>query len=234
MPLFVSDFGPSAPRVKPEADIYYKRNQGSLKKWFDQNANKQYNSPRPVPKCPSPAAKQQYEKHRGQMNTWLDQSKNRDYNSPRPQPRCPTPAAKDQYNKHQGCMSDLLTGYPSQANTIIIHPRAVKPEAQSNANAHKGNQTKSLFTSYGRLPLSARPVPKIKPEADGNYRKNRGYTTTLFNEYGRLPLSARPAPKVKPEASNNAELDRGGRMSKMLTMAPPSGRNNPMSMSCAF
>ncbi|XP_064645233.1 uncharacterized protein LOC135498758 isoform X3 [Lineus longissimus] len=233
-----------APRVKAEAEMYYVRNQGSLGSVLDHSKNKTYASPRPVPKCPTSEAQEQYEKHKGKMGLFLNHSNNKGYNSARPAPRCPTPEAKAQYEKHRGCMSSMIGSgaeYKGRVQDRVLAPRAVRPEAQGIAKMNKGLATKNLFQNYGKLPQSSRPIPRIKPEADDNMKKNKGCMDNLLGNYGKLPQSARPAERVKPEASGNAALNRGGRAKMMLSMAPPSHRSargrpsqKNVSSSCIF
>ncbi|XP_064645232.1 uncharacterized protein LOC135498758 isoform X2 [Lineus longissimus] len=233
-----------APRVKAEAEMYYVRNQGSLGSVLDHSKNKTYASPRPVPKCPTSEAQEQYEKHKGKMNLFMDQAKNKGYNSARPVPRCPSAEATEQYEKHKGCMSSMIGSgaeYKGRVQDRVLAPRAVRPEAQGIAKMNKGLATKNLFQNYGKLPQSSRPIPRIKPEADDNMKKNKGCMDNLLGNYGKLPQSARPAERVKPEASGNAALNRGGRAKMMLSMAPPSHRSargrpsqKNVSSSCIF
>ncbi|XP_074650283.1 uncharacterized protein LOC141905340 [Tubulanus polymorphus] len=214
----------TGPRVKAEAQGNYERNKGCLGLFFNQEANKQYNSPRPAGRCPSGAAREQLEKHRGQMGNWLDESKNKEYESPRPVARCPSAAAREQMEKHKGCMDSMMGGYPSMPPSRKVHARAVKPEAGGNAKAHSGGATKSLFENYGHQKQSAQPQPRVKSEAEENFFRNKGSMSTIFGDSRGVYSQPKPEPRVKPEAANNAELNKGNRASKILCMMPPSSR----------
>lgn len=68
-----------------------------------------------------------------------------------------------------------MGGYPDPPMKQELHPRAVKSEAASIAEANKGGDMKNLLEEYGNLEVADKPAPRIKgSEANEYAERNHG------------------------------------------------------------
>lgn len=205
---------PSAvPRVKPEGEPYARRNRGSIGKWiFDYYGNK-YDSPRPVPRCPTPACQENYNHGRnGTVQKLLN-----GLATPRPNtapPRIKAEGAPIASLSRGKRMKTIINEFAKSAPSPRI-PR-VKPEAENTATLHKGWRMDKIVHRDSELPLSARPAPRVKPEGEDNADLDKGKRmNTLLHSPAKIPIT-KAIPRVKSEAEGNYELDRGKRMEKTI------------------
>ncbi|XP_060063908.1 uncharacterized protein LOC132544342 [Ylistrum balloti] len=204
------------PRVTWQGEPNAMKNRGTVGKWvFDYYAGK-YDSPRPEPRCPTPAAKENHEHGRnGTVARLL-----RDSNTARPStapPRIKSEAEPIASLSRGKRMKVIVQKYAQSAPSPRV-PR-VKPEAEDNAQVHKGGRMNKLVHSYGCIPPSPRPVPRVKSEAEGISDLSKGKRMkTIVHAHGQQPVSSREkaVPRVKPEGEDNAELDRGKRMDRIV------------------
>ena len=228
--LFVTDVPTHGARVKDEGEEYYLRNRdGSMKKFLDHTQNRNFTSPRPMPRTGGNSeAMEQLEKHRGSMNLFMDEKRNMKYASPRRPPRCPGAEAQEQYARAQGSMSSIMAGHGGKdpRNRNQHAGRGVPAEAKSNAYASKGLGTKKLFETYGRVTPRPPSQARVKPEAEEIANASKGMATkTLFHSYGKMAVPMPKQCKAVPDESRAMHtMGQGGRAKKLLSMDPPSGR----------
>ncbi|XP_069104264.1 uncharacterized protein [Argopecten irradians] len=204
------------PRVTWQGEANAIRNRGTVGKWvFDYYAGK-YDSPRPVPRCPTPAAKDNHEHGRnGTVGRLL-----RDSVTPRPStapPRIKSEAEPIASLSRGKRMKVIVQKYAQSAPSPRV-PR-IKPEAEGHSQVHKGGRMDKLVHSYGCVTPSPRPVPRVKSEAEGIADLSKGKRMKkIVHADGRLPVTARDkaVPRVKPEGEDNADLDRGKRMNRIV------------------
>jgi hypothetical protein len=71
-------------------------------------------------------------------------------------------------------------GFSQILHHIVDHrpptpePRVKGVQAQLNHNMGQGHHVKKLFHEYGKIPLSARPEPKVKYDGVYNFNQSRG------------------------------------------------------------
>lgn len=218
------------PRVTLQGEPNALRNRGTIGKWVFDRYDGQYNSPRPEPRCPTPAAKENLEYGRnGTVALLLNDSV-----TPRPStapPRIKSEAEPIASLSRGNRMKVIVQKYAQSAPSPRV-PR-VKPEAEEHTVVHKGGRMSRLVHSYGQISQSPRPVPRVKPQGEDIAHISRGTRMeTIVHSYGRLPVSAREkscVPRVKPEGEDNADLDRGKRMDKIVHSygCTPSSRDIP-------
>ncbi|KAK3596906.1 hypothetical protein CHS0354_031684 [Potamilus streckersoni] len=208
-------YRPESPplRVKFEGQAYYNRNRGSIHEWLYGHKST-YESPRPIPRCPTSESKGNYKLGKdGTIRPLLDGTA-----TPRPEtapPRIKQEGMGIATVSRGKRMDQLISEYGQSPPTPKI--ARVKPEAESTAEVSKGKRMNDLIHSYGRLPLSARAIPRVKPEAEEIADVNKGKRmNTLIHRYGNIPRSPKTVPRVKQEAEENAELGKGKRMNTLI------------------
>ncbi|GFO31214.1 hypothetical protein PoB_005771900 [Plakobranchus ocellatus] len=216
------------PRVKPEGECNYIKNQGTVKqKLFDDKAPI-VRTPKPSPRCPTSASKHNYKQGWfGNISPMLNGTA-----SPRPNTAPPRvkPEAEVTANQGRGPRMKIIVNEYARKKPTPRQPR-VKPEAEGTAEVSKGGRMNNLLHKYGTLPSSARLVPRLKLEAESIAQHSRGWMMNdTLHKYGRNRVSPRPEPRVKPEAEDNATLDKGKRMGIIMhkyAQGPMSARAVP-------
>ncbi|XP_013084848.2 uncharacterized protein LOC106069682 [Biomphalaria glabrata] len=203
----------NGPRVKPEGEPYYIRNQGSVKEVWDKS-RPQVDTPRPSPRCPSSASRQNYRAGWfGSVSPLLKGAA-----TPRPSTTPPRvkPEAEDTAFISRGPRMRAIVNEYARRGPSPRAPR-VKPEAEEIADVSKGGRMSSLLHKFGTLPLSARPVPRLNLEAEPIAELSKGgHMRQTLHNYGQNKPSPQPEPRVKPEGQDNADLDKGKRMERIL------------------
>lgn len=203
-----------AARVKPEAEEFARKNEGSLN-LFTSKPQYVY-SPRVEPKCPSDESRNNYELGRhGTVSRLLSGSA-----TPRPDSaRMPRvkPEAEDIASGHMGKnTANLLRQHGGSSGTPEQPISRIKPEAEQTAKMHTGGRMNCLLHSPGRLPESSRPAPRVKPEAEVMSSLEGMQMNKNLNRYAQGPLSNRPVPRVKSEAGFNYENSKGKAMNNVF------------------
>ncbi|XP_013386041.1 uncharacterized protein LOC106155656 [Lingula anatina] len=111
-------------------------------------------------------------------------------------PRVVKSEAADIANLSKGGRMNVVLGNDPQQkvpypNDYPIHPRKVTEEASGIARISKGGRMERLIHEYGHLTPSARPVPRIKPEAEQIYEPHRGKRVARIIKQQRTSQSAR-------------------------------------------
>ncbi len=100
-----------------------------------------------------------------------------------------THSAHSNYIKNRGTFNDILQ-QDSNHDSPPVHMPKVYYEGRQNRETGNGSVGR-LFTGYGYLPQSARPVPRVKYEAESNYQQGRG--TNASKTLSFVPQSSRPS-----------------------------------------
>ncbi|XP_063430568.1 uncharacterized protein LOC134712699 [Mytilus trossulus] len=203
-------------RLKFQGVDFAAKHRGSIDKWVFKRGDKTFDSPRPVPRCPTAESFENY-KHGtcGSIKTLINGEA-----TPRPDSApCRIksegePIASISRGKR---MRKIVHEFGQSAPSPVI-PR-VKPEAEQTAEVHKGGRMNRLIHSYAQGPLSARPVPRVKPEAEQTASIHTGKRMKPIVHSGLYMngIISEPAiPRVKPEGSQNAELAKGKRILRLF------------------
>lgn len=203
------------PRVKPEGEEYAIRNRGSIGKWAFNYNNGQYNSPRPIPRCPTSDSQNNYEVGRhGTIRRLL-------YGTATPRPDTAPPRIKSEAEPIASLsrgkrMKIIINEFAKKGPTPRV--ARVKQEAEGHAEVHKGGRMDKLIHSFGQLPLSDRGCPRVKVEGEPNADLDKGkrMEKLVTRSLGGMPKSARAVPRVKTEGEDNANLDKGKRMQRLV------------------
>lgn len=162
--------------------------------------NNSYVEPKLVPRVNGKGA-ENYLKGRGQMSNLIfsstQESNGTSCESPRLQPKVKYEDAKNNLIKNQGCMKTLLTGYldmpvekkgprvkaeaqeifkknQGTVSSICFKDYGKTNDKQQELNKNSKGRDDSvgdLLSNYGQLPVSARTVPRVKPEAKSIYAR---------------------------------------------------------------
>ncbi len=100
-----------------------------------------------------------------------------------------TQSAHSNYIKNRGTFNDILHQDSNHDSAAVNVPK-VYYEGKQNRETGNGSVAK-LFTGYGYLPQSARPVPRVKQEAVNNYHHGRGMGASKTLTF--VPQSSRPS-----------------------------------------
>ena len=202
-------------RLKFEGVDFAQKNKGSIDKWVFKRNDKSYESPRPVPRCPTAQSVEYYnrDKH-GSVGALLNGEA-----TPRPDSApCRIKSEGEPIASiSRGKRMKKIVHEFGQAPASTRVPR-IKPEAEQTAEVHKGGRMNSLIHSCPG-PLSARPVPRVKPEAEQTALIHTGKRMKPIVHSGLYMdgMMSEPAvPRVKPEGSENAELDKGKRAKRLF------------------
>lgn len=196
------------PRVRSEAEpiaaAHKGRQTAALFNSYGQLPQSARNAPRVKPEAEGTADQHQG----GRMNCLLHDPKKLP-ESARPEPRVKSEASANAELDRGGQMNKNLHSYGSLSSRPDYVPR-VKPEANENAEKGKGVMG-NLMGKYGKLPLSARPAPKVHGAGleSANLDKG-GRMSRLVHEGDRLPRDSKPPPRATTkEAKHILKMNRG-------------------------
>lgn len=171
-----ADPAPVVTRTRPEGRANAEKNAGSLGPFFDQQKNRDYNSPRPQPRLPTNAAQTVADRNKGVMDGVLSKP---EYKNPvfkkAVQPRgAGTSAAQEVAQRNKGSSAKDVIGTSSMKPEPPPAPR-VTAGGEQYAERNKGS-VGSLFTNYGqRGPPDQAPAMRTRPgAAEANAAKYRG------------------------------------------------------------
>lgn len=150
---------------------------------------------------------------------------------PKPEARLRSDAARDNALKNRGSLGENMGGYANPPAERVLHPRAVKPEAQANAGGHQGGSMKNLMENYGNLEVSPRPGPKVKgSEAEEYKQREQGSTKILLDHYSTDPIPAveqPPPPRLGHGAAEIADKHTGEKMGPLMRLEGKSSPREP-------
>ena len=198
----------AVPRVKSEAEPIAEAHKGRQTAALFNSYGQQPQSARNAPRVKQ-EAEETAEKHQGgRMNCLLHDPKKLP-ESARPEPRVKSEASANADLDRGGQMNKNLHSYGSMSSRPDYAPR-VKPEANDNAEKGKGVMG-NLMGKYGKLPLSARPAPKVHGAGLESANLDQGgRMSRLVHEGDRLPRDSKPPPRATTkEAKHILKMNRG-------------------------
>lgn len=101
--------------------------------------------------------------------------------------------AWENYRKNRGSFQSIIgtqTGYTTNEAGSLVHPR-VHREGTTNEEKNRRGEVGQLLAQYGRQPLSARPVPRVKFGGENVLAHQRG--SSVEKSLKMVPLTARPS-----------------------------------------
>ncbi|CAF3646752.1 unnamed protein product [Adineta steineri] len=135
-----------------------------------------------------------------------------------PPPKVLGPEALRNYTKSRSSTPNLIYG-PLQPPDLH-HQRRVKREGLANYEKNRLTEMKTLFHSYGKLPIPDQQQPRTQGEVatDLFYTHQEGKMGPILNNYGKVPPAPRPMPHVKGLAAEG-NLQKGYGDSQILEHA---------------
>lgn len=203
-------------RLKFQGVDIAERHKGSIDKWVFKRDGEPFESPRPIPRCPTAQSMANYTRDKnGSVKALLNGEV-----TPRPDSApCRIKSEGEPIaSLSRGKRMKKIVHEFGQSMPSPVIPR-VKPEAEQTAEVHKGGRMNRLIHSYAMEPASARPVPRVKPEAEQTALIHTGKRMKPIVHSGLYMngIITEPAvPRVKPEGSENAELGKGKRMKRLF------------------
>ena len=198
----------AVPRVKAEAEPIADSHKGRQTAALFNSYGTQPQSARSAPRVKSEAEETAEQHLGGRMNCLLHDPRKLP-SSARPEPRVKSEATANAELDRGGQMNKTLHSYGSLSSRPDYAPR-VKPEASENAEKGKGVMG-NLMGKYGRLPVSARPAPKVSGAGMESANLDKGgRMNRLMHEGSRLPRDSKPPPRAtSKEAKHIIKLNRG-------------------------
>lgn len=202
------------PRVRSEAEPIAETHKGRQTAALFNSYGYLPQSARSAPRV-KPEAEGTAELHQGgRMNSLLHDPKKLPI-SARPEPRVKTEGSTNAELNKGGQVNKTLHSYGSLSSRPEYAPR-VKPEANENAEKGKGVMS-NLMGKYGKLPLSARPTPKVRGAGleSANLDKG-GRMSRLLHEIDRLPQDSKPPPRATTKEAKHILKSNRGQIGKIF------------------
>lgn len=165
-------------RIKPEAQAYAQKSvQGMMSKLLDQEANRDYSSPRGGPRI-KPEAAANAAKNRGiiqdNMEGYLDTPRKHGVRRVKTE-------GEAMAHKNKGSMDQLIGNYGNLTPSARPNSKTVHGEGVQNAQRSQNCEMSKLIGSYGQLEVSGRPVPRLQSsEAHANAKRWQGEAASVI------------------------------------------------------
>ena len=215
---FVVEFpgGPSCPPPRPPrrtgavAEAAAQRNVGTMASLLDADANRDYQSPRPLSKLRTAAAKDNAARYRGSETAFcLNHDRNRGYWSGRG-PCVKGDVAREARERNRGVLGSVLAG---DAHDEPPRPasRLTSAEARSYAQRDRGAHVRRALDVDGNAGYeTGRPLSRaVTAEAREYAARGDGRAVSGLMRNADAETTPPPEPRVKPEARYAAARNRG-------------------------
>lgn len=111
---------------------------------------------------------------------------------PRTGPRI-SKSAWENYRKNRGSFHNIIgSGYGSNDPSVTAPPPRVFREGTTNEEKNRRGEVGNLLGHYGRMPLSARPVPRVKFDG-GDILANHQRGSNVEKTLKMVPPTSRPS-----------------------------------------
>lgn len=205
----------AVPRVKYEAEPIAEGHRGKQTAALFNSYGQLPRSARNAPRIKAEAEETAEQHLGGRMNCLLHDPKKLPI-SARPEPRVKGEASANAELDRGGQMNKTLHSYGSLSSRPDYVPR-VKPEANDNAEKGKGVMG-NLMGKYGKLPLSARPSPKVNGEGIESANLDKGgRMSRLMYEGDRLPRDSKPPPRATTKEARHILKQNRGQIGQLLS-----------------
>ena len=222
----VTDGVRPASRGGQNAQEFVERNHGSATEWFSHENKNGQPDELMSPRRGSEECQTYAEKYKVESGNWFNHDANRNYFEPTRAPRCRSASARDMVEKSKGQLNRVLK-HEENNNYNSTRDARIKPEAEAFAKKSvAGLMTKYLDQDANKDYQSARPQPRLKPEARDTHEKNKGVMGDCLEGYLPSPKQ-HDHRRVKPEAEQNANRNRGTAGLVVSGEAPGSARKHP-------
>lgn len=101
-------------------------------------------------------------------------------------------SAWENYRKNRGSFQNIIgNGYGSTDSSAAAPPPRVYREGTLNEEKNRQGEVGNLLGHYGRMPLSARPIPRVKFGGGDILEHQRG--SSVEKSLKMVPLTTRPS-----------------------------------------
>lgn len=101
-------------------------------------------------------------------------------------------SAWENYRKNRGSFHNIIgSGYGSNDASAATPVPRVNREGTNNEEKNRRGEVGNLLGHYGRMPMSARPIPRVKFDGEDILAHQRG--SSVAKTLNMVPLTARPS-----------------------------------------